>query len=135
MIACLSLISSLTFIVLTYYDLRYLNPCCNAALNNYAIYVETTEAEISLTNQINGVEQEELEADFSGLDERSWMIIHGECGETEPPCYEYYHNNRMPMYFEYFDTPICILYAIHYFLNLYTAVNRCQFFVQGYNVM
>ena len=32
LVALLSLMSSLAFIVLTYYDLRYLNPCCNEAL-------------------------------------------------------------------------------------------------------
>ena len=42
LIALLSLLSSLAFIVLTYLDLRYLNPCCNAALNDYTTYVETS---------------------------------------------------------------------------------------------
>ena len=72
---------------------------------------------------------------FEVLDEHSWMLEHGFCGESEPPCFEYYHNNRMPAYFEYFDRPVCIIYAIHYSMNLYMAVNRCQFFVQSYNMM
>lgn len=115
--------SSLAFIVLTYYDLRYLNPCCKKALENYADYVAETEA---------------AGDDGAGddlLGEHEWLLEHGDCGENEPPCYEYYHNNRMPEYFDYFDTPVCVIYAVHYFLNLYIAQNRCQFFVTSYNLM
>jgi len=38
-VALLSLFTSLAFILLTYFDLRYLNPCCKTALENYAAYV------------------------------------------------------------------------------------------------
>ena len=33
------------------------------------------------------------------------------------------------------DTPVCIVYAMQYFLQLYIAVNRCQFFIDGYNII
>ena len=69
------------------------------------------------------------------ISEHEWLGEHGLCEEGEPPCNEYYHNNRMPKYFEYFDTPVCVIYAVHYFLNLYIAQNRCQFFVTSYNLM
>ena len=38
-VAVLSLISSLAFIVLTYYDLRHLNTCCEQKLNDYEQFV------------------------------------------------------------------------------------------------
>lgn len=85
-IAFLSILSSLGFIVLTSYDLRYLNPCCDAALKKYAKYAETAAMEMVATG----------DPDFEIMDENSYMQIHGECPEPDPPCYEYYHNNRMP---------------------------------------
>lgn len=123
-VAFLSLLSSLAFIVLTSYDLRYLNPCCDAALKKFAQYVSDTEAEIVATGDPN----------LAIMSESSFLLIHGECPEPDPPCYEYYHNNRMPQLFDLIDTPVCIIYAIHYFLNLYIAVNRCQFFIEPYNL-
>lgn len=38
LVAFFSLFTSLAFVVLTYYDLRHLNPCCNEALQKFAAY-------------------------------------------------------------------------------------------------
>lgn len=122
-IAFLSIASSFAFIGLTSYDMRYLNPCCDAALKKFAEYLAEVEAEMAVTG----------DTDMEVMDENSFMLIHGECPEPDPPCYEYYHNNRMPELFDLIDTPVCVIYAIHYFLNLYIAVNRCQFFIEPYN--
>ena len=119
-VSLVSIISSVAFIVFTSYDLRYLNPCCQAALEQYADYVSSNEAEFAITGST------ELEV----MDENTYLMIHGECPEPDPPCYEYYHNNRMPEIFEVVDTPVCVIYATLYFLNLYIAINRCQFFIE-----
>lgn len=37
--------------------------------------------------------------------------------------------------FDWIDKPVCILYAVHFFLNLYIAVNRCQFFIEFDNLI
>ena len=113
--ALLSFLSSLAFIVLTYYDLRSLNPCCKEALNNYELYLLEIEAEIEATGDDTIVAEPEF----------SWLQVNGNCEEPDPDCWKYYHNNRMPAVFQYVDIPVCILYAIHYILNLYIAVNRC----------
>ena len=111
LVAFLSLASSLAFIVLTGYDLRFLNPCCDAALKAYADYVSDMEAQIAITGD------QDLPIDS----EMDYLLVHGECPEPDPPCYEYYHNNRMPQVFELIDMPVCIIYATHYTLNLYIA--------------
>ena len=108
LVALFSLFTSLTFVVLTYYDLRHLNPCCNEALQKFE------EHKIAAAN---GEEELRTENDF--------MLEHGVCEGDDPPCYEYYHNNRMPQIFDWIDKPVCVIYAVHYFLKLYIAVNRC----------
>lgn len=82
MVALLSLVTSLAFIVLTYYDLRHLNPCCATALQKYSEYKEAEGAK--------GVSKDDLMSD------PDFMKEHGQCDGDDPPCYEYYHNNRMP---------------------------------------
>jgi len=42
-VALLSLFSSLAFIILTYYDLRYLNPCCDEALKKFAEFIVSSD--------------------------------------------------------------------------------------------
>lgn len=42
-VALLSLFSSLAFIILSYYDLRYLNPCCDEALKKFAEFIVSTD--------------------------------------------------------------------------------------------
>ena len=37
-VAILSLVSSLAFVTLTYYDLRHLNSCCDIMLQGYKVY-------------------------------------------------------------------------------------------------
>ena len=124
-VALLSFLSSLAFIVLTYYDLRSLNPCCNEALNNFAEYQAEIADEIERTGDTSIVAQTEDE----------WMREFGNCEAPDPHCWKYYHNNRMPAMFQYVDIPVCMLYSIHYILNLYIAANRCQFFINSYNVV
>lgn len=124
-VALFSLFTSLAFIVLTYYDLRYLNPCCDQVLKEYAAYEEETLNRIAIT----GDESVTL------IDKDSYILDHGICPGDDPPCYEYYHNNRMPQIFDWMDKPVCIIYAVHYFLNLYIAVNRCQYFIESYNLI
>lgn len=38
-VALLSLFSSFAFVILTYYDLRRLNPCCEEALKNFDEFI------------------------------------------------------------------------------------------------
>ena len=128
-VAFLSLFSSLAFIVLTYYDLRYLNPCCDKALKEFAEYTEQKEKEVEVA-EIMGEDPSSIEV----LSEREWMSEYGICTGGDPNCNDYYHNNRMPKIFELIDQPVCIIYATHYFLNLYIAVNRCHFFIERYNM-
>ena len=118
LVAFCSLLTSLTFVVLTYYDLRHLNPCCNAALQKY---------EEHKLDAANGLADLKTDDDF--------MKEHGVCEGDDPPCYEYYHNNRMPQIFDWIDKPVCIIYAIYYFLKLYIAVNRCQYFIEIENLI
>lgn len=62
-VAFLSLISSLAFIVLTYYDLRRLNPCCAEALAAYDEYVENeTKARILCVTEV-----------METLDDHTWL--------------------------------------------------------------
>ena len=75
------------------------------------------------------------DTDLEIQSEMDFMLINGECPEPDPPCYEYYHNNRMPQLFELVDMPVCIIYATHYMLNLYIAQNRCQYFIERYNLL
>ena len=37
--------------------------------------------------------------------------------------------------FHQVDRPVCILYAIDYSLHLYIAANRCQYFIERYNLV
>ena len=69
------------------------------------------------------------------MTEYDFLEIHGLCEQPDPPCNQYYHNNRMPEMFDWIDKPVCILYAVHFFLNLYIAVNRCQFFIEFDNLI
>jgi len=41
----------------------------------------------------------------------------------------------MPQFFDWVDKPVCIIYAVHYSLNIYIAANRCQFFIEFYNLI
>ena len=41
----------------------------------------------------------------------------------------------MPQIFDWVDKPVCIIYAVHFFLNLYIAVNRCAFFTEFENLI
>ena len=130
-VALLSLISSLAFIVLTYYDLRHLSPCCARVFEEHRVIV--AHAEEAIANCDGDLEC--LENVDEVVAKEDYVAEHGFCTDGDPHCFEYYHNNRMPAIFELVDTPVCYIYAIHYFLNLFIAVNRCQFFIERYNLI
>ena len=130
-VALLSLISSLAFIVLTYYDLRHLSPCCARVFEEHRVLVAQTEEAIS---NCQG-DEECIENVGEAVEKEAYVAEHGFCTDGDPPCFQYYHNNRMPAVFELVDAPVCYIYAIHYFLNLFIAVNRCQFFIERYNLI
>ena len=69
MVELFSLFTSLAFIVLTYFDLRYLNPCCKEALDKYAAYKSDLEEQKVLTGD-NSIEIES---------EHDFVLVHGVC--------------------------------------------------------
>lgn len=98
----ISFMSSVAFVVLTYWDLTIYDSCCLG-------YSDQQELKTSLS-LVNKTAEVELIKDLDCL----------------PKCSEFY-NVRLPKPFVYADKVICGLYLIEYIINLFISQNRRQF--------
>jgi hypothetical protein len=108
--------SSLTFIVLTYYDVRrFEGNCCKPLLESYDTYLENFSEEVA------------------PLLPRKEYIAANLDPSCKPACNEYFWL-RMPPIFNYIDFVICVFLATMYSMRMYIAPNRCHYFLKLVNL-
>jgi len=109
--------SCITFVILCNFDWSTIDPCCSKVYDKYGT---TSCTEILLLPEIQA---------------QNWNmtdITNDTCLPIEitpgPLCNEFFYS-RMPIYFEWSETVIGVIYLINYVIILFIAQNRFLYFI------